>query len=418
MILKISELITPKFYSLWNSKEVFNIAKGGRSSGKSTTVGFKIITEMISHKIDVLIVRKVHNTLKDSVYNQILEAIDKLGLSHKFKATVSPLEIKYLPTGQRILFRGADKPERIKSIKSKYPIGILWIEELAEFRTYDEVKVILDSIVRAEGYYRVYMTYNPPKRKSNWVNKEFETQFIPKNYFIHHSTSFDNPYQGKIFLEEAENIKSKNFNFYKWNYLGEPIGGGIVPFNNLEFRKISDEEILKFDNIKQGLDWGFSIDPLAMTRNHYDKNHRDLYIFGEIYKVKMHNVNLSQTIKKRGWNDVVIIADSSEPKSISDLNTYSIRCYGAKKGSGSVEYGLEWLDSLNRIIIDPYRCPNTAKEFEDSDYDVDKDGNTIPKLIGLDHAIDSVRYATEDIQQNRQEFYPKDNIKKKLRIGI
>lgn len=416
MILKMSEIITPKFHDLFNSKEVFNIAKGGRSSGKSTTIGFRIPIEMIQHKIDVLIVRKVFNTMKDSVYNQILEAINVLGLSHKFKATISPLQITYIPTGQRILFRGADKPERIKSIKSKFPIGIVWIEELAEFKTFDEVNIILDSIIRAEGYYKVFMSYNPPKRKNNWCNKMFESKInIPKHTFIHHSTSFDNPYQGKIFLEKAEEWKIKDYNYYKWNYEGEPIGGGIVPFSNLEFRTITDGEIISFDNILQGLDWGFSVDPLAFTRMHYDKTRRELYIFGEIYKVKMHNVNLSEVLKKRKWNDTRIIADSAEPKSVSDLCTYGLKCYGAKKGQGSVEYGLEWLDSLNKIVIDPVRCPNTANEFESADYDLDRNGNVIPKLVGADHAIDSVRYATEDIQQNKHDFYPKEI--KKWRFG-
>lgn len=375
---------------------------------------------MIKHKVDVLVVRKVANTLKDSVYAQIMDGIERLGLSHKFRGTTNPLEIRYLPTGQRIIFRGAEKPERIKSIKSKYPIGILWFEEPTEFRTFEEVEAIINSVVRAEGYYSVYLTYNPPKRKSSWCNKMYNTQFLPPNTEVFHSTSFDNPWQGKEFLERAEDWKTKNPLHYKWNYLGEPIGGGVVPFSNLEFRAITDEEIAIFDNLRQGLDWGFSVDPLAFVRGHYDQKHRDLYLFGEIYEIKMHNGILSRRIKTNGWNDTLVIADSSEPKSVSDLCSYSVKTVGARKGAGSVEYGLEWLDSLNRIIIDPFRCPKGAKEFEDADYDVDKDGNTIPVLAkGADHFIDAVRYATEDIQQNKFDFYPTEQKPvRKWRYGV
>lgn len=382
-------------------------------------VGIKIPLEIIQHKVDALVIRKVAATLKDSVYEQIIDGIERLGLSHKFRCTLNPLEIKYLPTGQRIIFKGADKPEKIKSIKSKFPIGVLWFEEPTEFRTYEEVETIIDSIVRAEGYYSVYLTYNPPKRKSHWVNKMYNTQFLPSNTEVFHSTSFDNPYQGKDFLERAEAWRVKNPHYYYWNYFGEPIGGGIVPFSNLEFRRITDDEILRFDNIKQGLDWGFSVDPLAMGRCNYDKKHRDLYIFGEIYEIKLHNGILSQRIKRNKWNDTLIVADSEEPRSISDLCSYGLKVVGARKGAGSVEYGLEWLDSLNSIIIDPFRCPKGAKEFEDADYDVDKEGNTIPRLAdGEDHFIDAVRYATEDIQQNKAEFYPKDKPVRRWRFGV
>jgi phage terminase large subunit len=419
--VRTSDLVAPAFRKAWKYSTVFKVLKGGRSSGKSTTIGMKIPLELIKHKVDALVIRKVANTLKDSVYEQIMCGIEQLGLSSKFRGTTNPLEIKYLPTGQRIIFRGADKPERIKSIKSKFPIGILWFEEPTEFKTFEEVESIIDSVVRAEGYYSVYFTYNPPKRKTNWCNLMWDTQFLPPNTSVHHSTSFDNPYQGKDFLERAEAWRLKNPAYWKWNYLGEPIGGGIMPFSNLQFRKITDEEIATFDNLYQGLDWGFSVDPLAFARVHYDKTRRGLYIFGEIYEIKLHNGSLSKRIKSRKWNDTLINADSAEPKSISDLCSYSLKVVGAKKGAGSIEYGLEWLDSLEFICIDPYRCPNGAKEFESADYDVDKDGNTIPVLArGADHFIDAVRYATESIQQNRDEFYPDETKKpvRKWRYGI
>jgi PBSX family phage terminase large subunit len=407
--LKLSSLITPKFVDPWGAKEPIIVLKGGRSSGKSTMTGLKIVLLLMKEQCDALIVRKVGVTLRDSVFAQILEAIDWLGASAKFRITYNPLEIKYTPTGQRMIFRGADKPEKLKSIKTKNRIGILWIEELADFNLFEDVEMILNSVIRAEGFYKVFFTYNPPKRKGNWVNKMFETNLSVANTYIHHSTSFDNPFQSKLFLERAEAWRQKDPHFFSWNYEGTPIGGGVMPFSNLEFRAITNEEISLFDNIKCGLDWGYSVDPLAYVRCHYDKKYRILYIFGEIYGIKLHNYNVSTQLKKHNWTDL-IVADSSEPRSIQDLGSYGFKVVGARKGQGSVEWGLEWLDSLSKIIIDPVRCPNTTREFEQADYAIDRNGETIPRLSGEDHAIDAVRYATEDIQLNRQEFYP-DSVK-------
>jgi phage terminase large subunit len=181
-----------------------------------------------------------------------------------------------------------------------------------------------------------------------------------------------------------------------------PLGGGVVPFNNLEFRVITDEEIKSFDNIRQGIDWGYSVDPMSFGRMHYDATSRILYIFDEFYGIKVPNRELAYKINKKNYNDVTITADSAEPKSISELREYGIKISGAKKGAGSVEYGEKWLDDLEAIVIDPSRCPNHAREFESIDYKIDKDGNTIPKLEEVNnHSIDEIRYAMEDDMKNR-----------------
>lgn len=192
-----------------------------------------------------------------------------LGVEHLFKCVDSRLEITYTPRGNKIYFSGADDPEKIKSIKdAKYPIAIMVIEELAEFKSEDEVTIIENSVLRAEldiesDYrpgrkfaYSFYYMYNPPKRKHNWVNKKYESAFIDKNTYVNHSTYLGNPYVSKDFIEEAENVKKRNELKYRWEYLGEAIGSGIVPFDNLEFRKIPDEEFNSFDNLFQGQDYG------------------------------------------------------------------------------------------------------------------------------------------------------------------
>lgn len=290
------------------------VLKGGRASGKSSFIAQEIVLDVVKYPLTVLCVRKVGNTLQESCYEQIKEAIDQLGLTAFFKLNVSPLKITYLPRGNAIIFRGADDSSKIKSIKmAKFPIARLWIEELAEFKTEDEVSVIENSILRGEledGLrYVFYYSYNPPKRKQSWVNKRYETTFLPDNTLVHHSSYLNNPYISSAFREEAEHIKAVKPLKYRWEYLGEPIGSGVVPFDNLQFCSISNEEIASFDNIYQGIDWGYANDPFAFVRLHYDQTRRRIFIFDEIYQVKLSNRQAAMKIKEKRWDDVRIIAD-------------------------------------------------------------------------------------------------------------
>ncbi len=407
--VRLSEKVLPAFILFWkccNRKKrrpLYKVLKGGRNSSKSTHIAIRIIHDVMKYPVNALAVRKVGVTLEESVYEQLIWAIDYLGVSHLWKTQKSPLRLIYKPRGNMVIFRGADKPEKIKSIKkSKFPIAILWVEELAEFKTEDEVSTIVNSIIRAElpeGLnYDIYYSYNPPKRKQSWVNKKFDTQFLPANVFVHHSTYFDNPHVSKEFIQEAEEVKLKKTQKYEWEYLGKAIGSGVVPFDNLSFKQISDEEIATFDNISQGLDWGYGADPLSLVRVHYDKRRRRLFIFGEIYGIKISNRMLAEEMIKQGWHTTMTIADSAEPKSINEVEEYGVLIKGAVKGPGSVEYGEKWLDDLEEIIIDPVRCPNTAKEFEEIDYETDADGNVRNRLEDTNnHSVDGTRYATEDI---------------------
>jgi phage terminase large subunit len=401
---KISEKVLPAFYDFWKAcnKYLFKVLKGGRNSSKSTHISIRIIYELMKSPVNALVVRKVANTLAESVFEQLLWAIDYLEVTQYWKLNKSPLSLTYIPRGNKIIFRGADEPQKIKSIKtSKFPIAILWIEELSEFKTEDEVDTIVNSVLRSELTgslkYSVFYSYNPPKRKQNWVNKKYNTQFISNNTFVHYSNYLDNPYVSSAFKEEAEEVKKKNEHKYRWIFLGEPIGGGVVPFSNLVFRRITDEEVRTFDNIRQGIDWGYAVDPFALVRLHYDRKKKIIYFIDEIYGIKLGNQEVAEKIKAKKINDVLIKADPSEPKSISEMNSYNINCVGARKGPGSVEYGEKWLDDLEEIVIDYQRTPNVAREYENIDYQTDKDGNIKSKLEDKDnHTIDSTRYACEE----------------------
>ena len=402
---KISEIINKNFHEFWkvinSNKYLFHVLKGGRASAKSTHIAIWLVLALMKYPVTCLCIRKVGNTLTESVFEQLKEAIDILNVGHVWKVQKSPLQLIYIPRGNKFIFRGADDPAKIKSIKmSKYPIAFVWFEELAEFKTEDEVSTIVNSVLRAElppGLsYKVIYSYNPPKRKQSWVNKKFETHFIPANMYVCHSTYLDNPHISKAFIEEAEEVKKKNEFKYRWEYLGEPIGSGVVPFSNLEFRTITDEEVASFDNIKQGNDFGYATDPMAFVRIHYDKKKRIIYFLDEIYGVKMSIRELADKIKSKGYNDTHITCDSAEPRSIAELREHGIKALKAKKGPGSIEFGENWLDDLEAIVIDSKRTPNVAKEYENIDYQTDKDGNIRPKLEDKDnHSIDATRYALE-----------------------
>jgi len=413
--IRLSDKVLPAFNELFvyvkDKKYLYHVLKGGRGSSKSSHIAELLVLRRMQTKSHALAVRKYASYLEKSVFEQLKWAINNLGVSEYWAQKKAPLTLIYKPTGASIIFAGADDPHRIKSIKmSDMPITDLWLEECADFKTEEEVTTIVNSIVRAELEfnlsYKVFISYNPPKRRTHWLNKKYETQFIASNTHVHHSNYRDNRYLSTQMLEEIEHVRLTSPNRYEWEYLGKPTGSGVVPFENLSFRAITNDEIKAFDNIVQGLDWGYGVDPLAMSRMHYDKTRRKLYIFGEIYGVKLSNRDVAERIKANGWHDIEVIADSAEPKSISEMKELGIKCKGAKKGPGSVEFGEKWLDDLEEIVIDPNRCPNHAREFEAIDYDVDKDGNPLPRLSGKDnHTIDCVRYGAEgQMTQNKWGF--------------
>ncbi|HIB1900766.1 TPA: PBSX family phage terminase large subunit [Enterococcus faecium] len=416
MAKKLSEFLPPKFHSVWRAtlnQDILNIVcKGGRGSGKSSDIAHIVTQLLMRYAVNAVGIRYVDNTLEQSIYEQMKWAIEKQGVSRLFKFNKSPLKITYLPRGNYMIFRGAQNPERIKSLKdSKFPFAIGWIEELAEFKTEDEVTTITNSLLRGELddglFYKFFYSYNPPKRKQSWVNKKYETSFQPENTFIHHSTYRDNPFISKEFLKEVEATRERNPRRAEWEYDGKAVGSGVVPFDNLQIKEgsITDDMVADFDNIRQGLDYGYATDPLAFVRWHYDKKRNSIYAIDELYEVKCSNRRAAQWIKSKKYDYQDIIAEV-EPKSNAEMrNEHDIsKIRQVTKGPDSVEYGEKWLDDLDAIYIDPLRTPNIAKEFESIDYQSDRDGNPKPRLEDKDnHTIDATRYAFNDDMRKKPE---------------
>ena len=386
--------------------------EGGRGSLKSS-IWSEIVTELLENneKMCALLIRKVGNTMKDSVFSQMQWGIDKMGEAYPdipkhWKATKSPLEITNVNTGQVIYFRGADDPVKIKSIKppkDKY-IGIVVYEEFDQMNGMNEVGTIDRSVIRGGEDFVVLRVYNTPTSTQHFVNKE---KRIPKaDRLVHRSTYLDAPKEwlGQKFFDEAEYMKSINERQYRNVYLGEETGSGGNVFENIELRPITDEEINTYDYIYQGLDFGYFPDPLAWTKCCFNPSQRVLYIFDEYVVNKMGNAEVWEHLKneKGVSEDDLIIADSAEPKSIGDFRSYGSMMKGAEKGPGSVDYSMKWLSSLAKIVIDPNRCPVSAEEFSTYEYQQDKDGNYISGYVDADnHCIDSVRYALNIIWKKK-----------------
>jgi phage terminase, large subunit, PBSX family len=400
--LKISDLLTPKFYPLylaWKSNKYTRlVCKGGRGSAKSTNIALILVVDLMQYPVNTICFRKVGETLRKSVYEQIKWAIKFLGVEEYFEYKLSPLEIIYKERGNKFIFMGVDDPQKSKSIKeAQFPVARYWFEELAEFKNEDEVETVLNSIFRGKLekglIYKGFFSYNPPKMKHNWVNKKYNYSFIENNVFVHHSVYLDNPHISEEFIKEAEAVKAKDETKYKLVYMGEPIGNGLVPFPNLEIREIEASEIAGLEKFRNGVDWGYGVDPLAFVRWGYDKKKGIIYALDEYYGVGLKNRNLANYILSKGYDELVM-CDSAEPKSIDELKEYDISAWGAKKGAGSVEYGEKWLSDLEAIVIDPKRTPNISREFEMIDYDTDREGNPLPRLCDSNnHTIDATRYA-------------------------
>lgn len=421
MQVKLTDLIAPQFYDIhWDiieGKHTHYKLYGGRGSTKSSFISIEIIMGMMQDpNANAACFRRVGNTLQESVFEQLMWAIDALGVSHLWKPNLSPLRITYLPTGQRIVFRGCDDPNKSKSIKLRHGyFKYIWYEERAEFEGDEDERKINQSLMRGGDKYVVFYSWNPPKSLNSWVNQDVLQ--VRDDTLCSHSTYLTVPrdWLGEQFFIEANELKKRKIMAYRHEYLGEAIGTGGKVFDNVILREITQEEIAIFDKIKQGLDFGFAADPLAFLRTHYNRKQHRLYIFREIYQVNMKNRAAVAEIKRINPENKLITADSEEPRSIATFNEMGLRIIAAKKGPGSVDFGMDFLSNeIDEIIIDPVTCPNAAREFSTYELERDKNGNFKGGYPDKDnHTIDACRYALEDEMVSR-----KARVKNKKAAGL
>lgn len=414
--VRLSQVIAPAFWGVHEDvkagRHTHYWLKGGRGSAKSSFISVEIVLSMMrdgaaGRFTNAIVLRRYDVTLRESVYEQLGWAVNALGVSHLWQRGISPMQLAYLPTGQKILFRGVDDPAKLKSVKAGNGyLKYVWYEEVNEFEGPAKIQSVNQSVLRGGNDFTVFYSFNPPASAGNWVNRYVETE--REDTLVHHSTYLTVPRQwlGETFLAEAEHAKRTRPEAYRHEYLGEVTGTGGEVFTNVTLRSISDAEIKGFDRLRRGLDWGYAADPFAYNAAHYDKTRRRLYIFFEIHRLRLSNREAARLILAEAGNGR-ITCDSAEPKSIDEVREYGLRVYGAKKGPDSVGYGIKWLQDLEEIVIDPLRCPQTAREFREYELDRDKEGNFKAGFPDRNnHHIDAMRYACEeDITGPRFSFH-------------
>lgn len=407
--ISLSSMVAPSFYGTHKEIKAGTVTevveKGGRGGAKSSYISIELLLQLLTHPdCHAAVFRKVGNTLRTSVYAQICWAISELGLTHKFRCTVSPMECTYLQTGQKILFFGLDDPGKVKSLKVPFGyIGIAWFEELDQYSGPEEIRNVEQSLFRGGPFSLAFKSFNPPAMARNWAN-QYALERKPGK-LVHHSTYLEVPREwlGDRFLADAAHIQNSNATAYRHEYLGEVVGSGTAVFENLRLEEIPDKTIKEFDNITSGVDWGWYPDPWAWNRMHYDAGRRTLYLFDELTRRRTSNQDTASLLLPRIAEGELVTADSAEEKSVSDYRSCGIRCRAAEKGPGSVKYSMKWLQSLTAIVIDPERCPDTAKEFSEYEYERDrKTAEILPDYPDINnHHIDAVRYGMNHTWKRR-----------------
>ena len=404
----LPDIIGKGYATYWNYKGRYRVVKGGRGSKKSTTTALWIIFKMMQYPLaNTLVIRRVFNTHKDSTYTQLKWAANNLGVSHLWKFSKSPLEATYVPTGQKILFRGLDDPMSITSITVEHGhLCWCWFEEAFQVMNEDDFNKI-DMSIRGElpkGYFKqITLSFNPWSEK-HWLKKRFfdakddDILAITTNYTCNEFLGEDDK---KIFNK----MKINNPRRYNIEGLGNwGIAEGLV-YDNFEELEFNIDEVKKRRNIKSafGLDFGYTNDPTAFIASLVDLDSNEIFIFDEHYQKAMSNKDITSMIKYKGYSKETIVGDSSEPKSIDDIRRNGIyRIKAAKKGKDSILNGIQYIQDF-KIYVHP-KCENTLIELSNYVWDT-KNGNVINKPIDdYNHLMDALRYSLEDIRLGGVKF--------------
>lgn len=405
MKINISKKVGKGYKSFWNFKGRYKVVKGSRGSKKSYTAAYWIIYHMMKYPLaNTLIIRRVFNSHKDSTWTQLKLAANNLGVAHLWKFSKSPLEATYLPTNQKILFRGLDDPMSVTSITvEKGFLCWAWFEEAFQIQSEDDFNKV-DMSIRGElpeGYFKqIIITFNPWSEK-HWLKKRFFDTEDPNILSI--TTTYKvNEWLGSDDIALFDSMKETNPRRYNIEGLGNwGIAEGLVYSNFIE-QDFDIMAISKRPGVKSvfGLDWGYTNDPTAFIAALVDPGAKELYIYDEHYQKAMTNEDIANMIKYKGYTKEVITADSAEPKSIDDLRSKGIRrIKAAKKGRDSILNGIQNIQDY-KIIINP-KCENFITEINNYVWD-NKNGTITNKPIDdFNHLMDALRYAMEDLNKQK-----------------
>lgn len=403
--LQLPELIGKGYGEFWNWKGRYRVCKGSRGSKKSKTTALWYIVNMMKYPdSNLLVVRKVFRTLKDSCFTELKWAVSRLGVDRLWEFKESPLEMTYKPTGQKIYFRGLDDPLKITSIS--VPKGVLcwcWIEEAYEITSQSDFEMLNESIrgyvPKDSGLFKqITLTFNP-WNQHHWLKKRFfdnpdsETLAITTNYTC-------NEWLDQKDRELFEKMKVQNPARYRVAGLGEwGVSDGLI-FENWQEKVFDVEEIRGLSSVRSafGLDFGYTNDPTALFCGLADLPSRTIWVFDEIYRKGMSNEKIAAEVISAGYGKERIKADSAEPKSIDRLRELGLINIGkARKGKDSINTGIDFIQGF-RIIIHP-KCVNFITEISSYTWD-NEDGHRINRPVdGFNHLMDAMRYALEDLEK-------------------
>lgn len=417
--MKTNEIFLPDvvgcgYGTYWNYKGRYRVCKGSRASKKSTTTAMNLIYRIIEYpESNALVVRKTYRTLLDSCFAQLKWAVNRLGVKDYFDFKLSPLEIIYKPTGQKILFRGLDDPLKVTSVTVYVgSLCFLWIEEAYEIMSESDFDM-LDESIRGEvpkGHFKqITLTFNPWNER-HWIKGRFFDK-VDKDVLAITTNYTCNEWLDRSDLNVFERMKENNPRRYQVAGLGNwGIVDGLI-YENFEERLFTLEEIKDYKTVA-GLDFGYTNDPTAFFIGFLDKKGSVLYVWDEMYSKGLSNKKIYENIKNMGYSKEKITGDSAEPKSIDELKGYGLRIKGAKKGKDSILNGIQWIQDL-KIIIHP-RCNNFLTEISNYQWDKDKFGKALNRPIDdFNHLLDAMRYALEDDIQSKTI-----NVRSKSILGL
>lgn len=425
MNINLPDVVGKGYGTFWNFKGRYRVVKGSRASKKSKTAALNDICRMMQYpNANLLIIRRVGRTLKDSVYADLKWAIHKLGVDDFWICTTSPLEMTYKPTGQKIYFRGLDDPLKITSIAvSKGYLCWMRIEEAYEIENEADFD-ILDESIRGETpdcFKQITLCLNPWNEK-HWIKhrffedevgkdadgkpiyKERETPISADGEILAITTNYlCNEFLDKADLEVFERMKKNNPRRYQVAGLGNwGTTEGLV-FTN--FREATvDSETVRTLKTAFGLDWGFTNDPTAFVEAYIDQDNYKIYIKDEIYKRGLTNKMIADELSYHGYKKARITADSAEAKSIEELKGYGVsHIKASKKGPGSINAGIQYIQNFE-IVIDPH-CVNFITEINNYKWKKDKFGKPTGKPEdSYNHLMDALRYGLEEYQSKKGQW--------------
>lgn len=413
--MSIEKVINPHFDDLvfnWDYKTYFLV--GGYGSSKSYHVAFKLILKLINEKRTALVVREVYETHRDSTYSLLAEIIEDLQLSHKIRCMSSPMQIRF-PNGSKILFRGMDKVEKLKSINN---ISLIWIEECSEVK-YAGFKELLGRLRHPTLKLHMILSTNPVGM-DNWTYKHFffdrkakrlvlkdtqlykERNIILNDVYYHHSTADDNLFLPASYIEQLDEMKEYDPDLYRVARKGHfgVNGKKVLPQFEVMDNAAVDEAIKRFapSRYKNGMDFGFEKSYNALVRMAIDHERKWLYIYDEYYKNGMTDDKTAEEMEKLGYRTIRIKGDSAEPKTIKYFQQQGFRMKAAKKFQGS---RLQYTKKVKRFkrIICAARCENTIDELQDLTYKLDKNGEIIEDEFTIDpHTLSAIWYGLDDYE--------------------